>query len=167
MLIPGISPRLVDGLRGTPIPPQSVVRRLQEISPRLSLVWVGGGHVQYWGLRETWRQGDPRWEQVQTGKIAPDLAYDVAQVFPPECSGEDMAAFVERYYGERNMLPRAEAAKEAERIATKQMQSDASVREGHIQRVHEESLERHARESKHNLRVRAGVEKAHPMVVVP
>lgn len=166
MLLTGVRNTLTTA-GGDPIPPQSVVRRLQEISPRLSLVWVGGGHVRYWGLRETWRHGDPRWEQVQTGRIPADMAYDVAQVFPPDCGTEEIAAFVERYYGERNMLPKAAAAKEAERMVDAQRHAQKRVHAENVERVSQESIERHERESRHDLRVRAGAEKAHPMVVVP
>lgn len=165
MLLSGVRSGLVTAA-GEPIPPQSVVQRLKERSDRLSLVWVGGGFVKYWGLRERWRNGDPRWEQVQTGKIPHDMAYDVITVFPPDCQGDDMAAFVERFYGERNMLSKGEASKEADRIVDAQIASDKNVREGHIERAHTESVERFERESKHALRVRAGAEKAHPMVTV-
>jgi hypothetical protein len=163
MILSGARPALVTAA-GEPIPPQSVIRRLQEISPRLSLVWVGGGHVRYWGLRERWRNGDPRWEHVQTGKIPFEKAYDVVMTFPPDCQGDDMAAFVEQHYGERNMLSKADASKEADRIVNAQIAADAKVREGHIERAHTESVERFERETRHALRVRAGAEKAHPMV---
>lgn len=151
---------------GDPIPPQSVVQRLKERCPRLSIHWVGG-QVKSWALKQRWAQGDPRWEHVQTGRIRREDALDFLQLFPADCSGEDMAAFAERYYGERNMLSKADAAKEASRIVDDQIARDQRQMEANVAQAHERSMERHERESGHDLRVRAGVEKAHPMIVVP
>lgn len=165
MLFSGVGNALVTAA-GEPIPPQSVVQRLKERCPRLSIHWVGG-QVRSWALKQRWAQGDPRWEMVQTGRIRKEDALDFLQLFPADCQGEDMAAFAEKYYGERNMLSKADAAKEAGRIVDSQIAADRSVMESNVGKVHEQSIERFERESRHDLRVRAGAEKAHPMIVVP
>lgn len=162
MLLTGMSNTLVTAA-GDPIPPQSVVQRLK--GTRFSVLWIPA--VKCWQLRERWRNGDPRWEMVQTGKIPRDMACDVLQLFPEDCPGDEMAAFIEKYYGSgERTLTKGEAAKEADKRVDAAMQRNAKTMESNIQSVHQNSVERHERESRHDLRVRAGTEKAHPMVTV-
>lgn len=163
-MLSSISSTLVTAA-GDPIPPQSVVQRLK--GTRYSVQWIGGA-VKCWQLRERWRNGDPRWEMVQTGKIPSSMACDVLQLFPEDCPGDQIVSFIENYYGsgERTMS-KGEAAKQAERIVDAARARNERKMNENIEQVHTNSVERHERESSHDLRVRAGVEKAHPMIVVP
>jgi hypothetical protein len=126
-----------------------------------------GAHVPYWALTETWADGDPRWEQVQTGRIPRSAAYGIAHMFPLTVTTEDMAAYVEQRYGDQHRVTGGEAAKEASRMVDDAQQSQRTTQTTNIERATQTSLERHERESKHALRVRAGVERAHPMIEVP
>ena len=154
--------------RGEVIPPPSVVARLQQKSPRLGLRWMTGAHVPYWALTQRWEAGDARWEQVRTGRLPEDRAWDMVHLFPLSVTTEDMAAYVEeRWSDTAHRKEGGEAAKEATTIAETSMGDASDVREAHVRRVTQDSLERHERESRHALRVRAGAEKAHPMIEVP
>lgn len=147
-----------------PIPPQQVVRRLEQLSPRLKIEWCAGAHRPYWGLKVRWPQGDPRWERVQTGEIPAAMAFDLDQMFPSDCAGEDMAAYVESRWGDRNLRSKADAAEEADRIVNDAIKRRSDFMDSATHRVAVQSDERFARETKHDREVRAGVEKAHPMV---
>ncbi len=147
---------------GVPIPPPSVVRRLAEISPRLSVEWIAGAWKPYWGLKIRWAQGDPRWEWVQTKRIPESAAFDLEQMFPDDCTTEDMVAYVEQRWGDRAHSSNASAEAESAVIAS-HLQTTAA-REEQIQATVTKGQERYLSESDHARRVRAGVESAHPMV---
>lgn len=141
-----------------------MVVRLAAISPRLKIEWITGALRPYWGLKVRWADGDPRWEHVRAGRMAEAQAFDLEQMFPPDCSALDMAAYVEQRWGEQHRTTGAEAAREAERIASDTARAQQAQKADNIDRVVESSTERSARESSHAKRVRAGAESAHPMV---
>lgn len=153
---------------GEVLPPDHIVRRLQAISPRLGLRWMTGAHIPYWALTEEWPTGDPRWAKVQSGEIPRHMAFGIAHIFRLDVTTEDMAAYVEQRWSETAHREEGGAAvKEADARVTETRVSTAAVKDRHIQRATQESLERHERESRHALRVRAGTERAHPMITVP
>lgn len=148
--------------RGDPVPPQSVVAQLQRVDPGLSIEWVAGAlGTHYFGLFQRWRQGDPRWQHVQQGEIPEQSARDLVQMFPRECPTHEMAAWVERQYGQRAIAdPRAEADK----LVARAQQLYAQAQEQGIERVVETGTQRIEDESDHARLVRGGMERAHPMV---
>lgn len=154
--------------RGDVIPPPSVVRRLQEKSPRLGLRWMTGAHLPYWAVTQRWAGDDPRWARVQSGEVPEASAFDIAHIFTLDVTTEDMAAYIEQRWSETaHRKTGGEAVKLADQTVTAQHQRDVATQNAHIARVTQESWERHERESRHDLRVRAGVEQAHPLIVVP
>ena len=155
---------LLVSLRGDPVPPQSVVARLRALTgDKVKIEWVAGAHVPYWGYKKRWDDGDPRWQNVRTGQMSADSAYDLEMMFPQDCSVQDLAAYVESRYSEtrhRSSSPSQDAEKMVEDAKRRMEQA----RESQVMTATTNSLERHERESRHALRVRAGAERAHPMV---
>jgi len=153
---------------GQIIPPDHVVRRLQEKSPRLGLRWMAGAHIPYWGVTQRWAPDDPRWARVQSGQMAESEAFDIAHIFKLDVTGDDMAAYIEQRWSETaHRKEGGEAAKEAIQTVMDAQKSTHATKEKNVARATQNSLERHERESRHALRVRAGAEKAHPMIEVP
>jgi hypothetical protein len=149
--------------RGDPIPPQDVVQRLREIDRGLSIQWVAGAMgTHYFGLFQRWRESDRRWESVRAGEVQEKDARDLVTMFPPECPPASMAAWVEYRWGPR-AIPK-DPAKEAERIVEASMRQRQSVDDAVVDRVTQTGLDRFEREDTHDRLVRAGLEKAHPMV---
>jgi hypothetical protein len=149
--------------RGDPIPPSEVVTALAKISPRLKIEWINGA----WGqsafyLKEGWREGDPRWQRVQTGEMSEAQAFDVLTSFPREIRTDDMVAWVARRYGDRAISrdPRAEADRLVEQAKKLYAQAD----EKNIDKVVEDGTRKVLDENDHLRLVRAGAERAHPMV---
>lgn len=127
--------------------------------------WIAGAHVPYFGFKVRWREQDPRWVNVREGRMPERDAYDLEQVFPRNCSMEDIAGYVRANYGERAAAQtQADAAQQAERIVDAQRKAHADVKAANIDRVTQSSVDRSLRESSHAKRVRAGAESAHPMV---
>lgn len=79
--------------RGTPEPPTDVVRRLRAVDPKLTLRWGPWGA---WQLVREWREGDRRWERVQTERYDPEMAFDVIGHIPTQCGVHEVPAYVER-----------------------------------------------------------------------
>lgn len=149
--------------RGDPVPPPSVIDRLREISRRLSIEWVKSAWTPpYFALFERWREGDPRWAYVQNGTVKESQARDMLMMFPPTCSADELAAYVEHRWGERGIV--ADAAKEAERIARDASRRFAEHTEAGIEQAVETGTQRILDESDHTRLVRGGFERAHPMV---
>ena len=73
--------------RGAPVPPQDIERRLREVSPRLSLLWLdsGGGA---WAVMLQWSDIDRRRETVRDGRTREEDARDVICWLPRDCSVE-------------------------------------------------------------------------------
>ena len=98
----GGGPNVLVNNRGEPLPPYDITERLKRIDSRLSIEWVEGAWgCSYFGLFERWRQGDPRWQRVQSGEVPEKMARDLVQMFPRSCSTPEMAAFVEHRWGAR------------------------------------------------------------------
>ena len=150
---------------GEIIPPDHVVRRLKAVSPRLDLRWMTGAHIPYWAVTEEWPQGDPRWAKVQSGEVPRHMAFGIAHIFQLDVSTEDMGAYIEQRWSETaHRKEGGEAAKEAIQTVMDAQKSTHATKEKNVARAAQNSLERHERESRHNLRVRAGAEEAHPMI---
>lgn len=151
--------------RGHPVPPQEVVKRLP---PGASIKWIpaaGFYGTAYFALLKDWEPNDPRWRRVQSGEYPREDARDIVQMFPRECSVSDMAAYVEQRWGYRNNSP-ADAAAAAEKYISEAAAIAHTTEQANIDRVVEQSNERSARESRHDLRVRAGADTPTPMVTV-
>ncbi len=147
---------------GVPIAPPSVERRLREISPRLSVVWMSGAHRPYWALFAQWMPEDPRWEHVRAGRMPATDARDIEQMFPENCGTEEMAAYVEQRWGDRARS--TDVVKDAERIVSESLAAQSQVQESLIGRTIDNASQHFADENEHLRNVRAGAELAHPMV---
>lgn len=149
--------------RGHPVPPAEVVKRLP---PGASIKWIPAGGfygTQYFALFTAWEPNDPRWQHVQSGAYPREDARDMVQMFPPECSPQEMAAYVEARWGRRHTAdPGADADRIVTEMAVQQEKAQADAVEGALRRADEHSV----RESRHDLRVRAGVDTPTPMVTV-
>lgn len=146
---------------GTPIVPDWLQRDVYAAtSGRGKVEWIGGAFMAYYGLKVRWRGDDPRRERVRTGEVPEAAAFDLDQVFPRDCSLEDIASYVRNNWGDRAAMSASDAAQYAE-SAVKRQQATQSA---HIDRFTEDSTERSNHESLHAKRVRAGAESAHPMV---
>lgn len=126
--------------------------------------WIAGVHQPYFGLKVRWRQGDPRWQHIYSGQMPESQAFDLEQMFPKDCSMNDIAAYVRAHWGERNALTKHDAAKEADRIVEASVASQSQAREAQVDALVEKGTQQHLSESNHLRRVRAGAESAHPMV---
>jgi len=148
--------------RGDPVPPQDIVQRLKALNPRYSLEWVSGAWgTAYFGLFEEWAPNDARWERVQRGEHDKSRARDLLYMFPPECSPAEFAAYVEQRFGIVRD-PRAEA----DRLVAQAQKLYAEAQQKAVDTVVDTSMERHVRESRHDLEVRAGTATPTPMVDV-
>ena len=124
-----------------------------------------GAHIPYWAVTQRWEQGDPRWVNVRSGMIPESKAFDVAHIFTMDVTTEDMAAYIEQRWSETaHRKEGGEASKEAHATVLSAMASRKQTDAKNLSRATQTSLEKHERESRHALRVRAGAEKAHPMV---
>jgi hypothetical protein len=145
---------------GHPILSPSVEQALKERHPNYRIDWIESA----WGMsgfaiKERWKSEDPRWREVQEGKRDPDKAFDIVHRFNNDASSDDMLAFIENRMG-RVRDPK----KEAEKLIA---QAEKLMRESQEQRVDEvvaQGTQRILDESDHLRQVRAGVERAHPMV---
>lgn len=149
--------------QGHPIPPQEVVQRLKQLSDRLSIEWVDGAWgAAYFGLFQRWGPEDPRWAQVQSGQVPEHQARDLVQMFPRECSAHDMAAYVENRWGDRN---RANDPVKAAEYAVEQAQRRLDAAKALlVDKVVNKSVTESLKTDSHDRLVRAGAERAHPMV---
>lgn len=148
---------------GDPIPPSDVVKALAAISPRLKIEWVGGAYgACYFALKERWKEGDVRWARVQSGELPEANAFDVLTMFPREVRTGDMIAWISSKWGDRAFAkdPRAEAERLIEQAKKLMAEADAS----HVDAAVETGTRRILDENDHLRLVRAGVERAHPMV---
>lgn len=149
---------------GDPIPPSELVRVVEEAGAKsgltLTVEWLNGA----WGtssfvVKQRWPQGDPKWQRVQCGECAEANAFDVIFRFPAEMRTGDMVGMVRDKFGYVRD-PRAEAERlmaEAQRLYA---QAEASA----VDRAVEQGTQRILDESDHARLVRAGAERAHPMV---
>lgn len=147
---------------GDPVPSPSVVARLQQLSPRFGLRWVNGP-LGYFALTVRWAEGDPRWEHVRTGALPEHMAFDIEHTFPRSVAVDEIASYVEARWGERGRVTGGEAVKEARNIVQAARDRQQSATDSAVERVHHQSVERHERESRHDLRVAAGVDRPTPM----
>lgn len=99
---------------GRPEPSPEIQRRLGAIDPNLSLRWVAG-IGSHWAVTCRWREGDRRWEWVQTGVTPPDRAFDIFGYLPMDCPLEQAPAYIERVF---RTFPRDDARKMADAVAS-------------------------------------------------
>lgn len=151
---------------GVPIVPDWLQSEVYAITNRRGRVeWIAGAHTPYFGFKVRWRENDSRWNHVREGRMPSEQAYDLEQMFPRDCSMQDIAAYVRNHYGERQAaMTHADIVDEAERIVESARQQHAGITNGNIDRFTHDSTERSARTSRHERLVRAGAEQAHPMV---
>jgi len=80
---------------GQPEPSPEIQRRLRALDHRLYLEFVP--HFdKHWALKCRWKEGDRRWERVQTGSIAEAQASDIVGWLPIDCSVDEAPAYLER-----------------------------------------------------------------------
>ena len=156
-------PRFLTDAKGHPVPPAEVVKRLPKGA---SIKWVpaaGFYGTAYFALFKAWPEDDPRWGRVRSGEYPREDARDLVQMFPPECSPYDMAAYVEQRWGNRITDPRAEA----DRLIAEAMKLRQQAEEEAVEQALEVANEHSKRESVHALELRAGVGTANAQITVP
>jgi hypothetical protein len=143
---------------GEPVPPQSVVSLLAAVDERLTIKWVPSVAGAYWAICEAWRRGDPRWELVQQGLMRESEAFDILKMLPPDCPAEQAEGILMRHFG-RTTDPRQEAAEAIARV----QQHNTKQKEAHVESFLSEQEEKHARQTKHELKLSIGATDAHPI----
>ena len=147
---------------GEPVPPQSVVKRLAAVDPRLSIKWVPSAAARggaYWGVIERWREDDPRWARVRSHELPETSAFDLRAMLPIDCSVDEADSFVARVF-----RPVSDAAKEAAQKVEQVVKHNADVKDRHVERFMLEQEEKTAKTTKHEYEVQLGIATAHPMV---
>lgn len=148
---------------GDPVVPQDILRRVKNISPRYDIRWVNGAWgMSYFGLFEEWSERDKRWEWVQRGAHDRNKAFDLVYMFPVGCTPHEMAAYVDQRFGRRGLDPKAEADRMVAEAAKLYQQAQDEA----VDKTVDASMERHVRESKHDLAVRSGNASPTPMADV-
>lgn len=149
---------------GDPIPPAELQQVIREAGEKfglsLKVEWLNAA----WGMsafvvKQQWPQGDKKWQRVQCGECAPENAFDVIFRFPREMRTGDMVGHVRDKFGFVRD-PKAEAQRLMEQAERLLRQST----EGAIDAAVETGTQRILDESDHTRLVRAGLERAHPMV---
>lgn len=148
--------------RGHPIPPQEVVQELNARYPGIRVEWLQGAWgMSGWALKKAWGSEDKRWERVRSGECDPDHAFDLLTRFPPETRSGDMLGWIDRNIaGSRRIDP----AKEAERLVAQAAKLMAEAQALGVDQVVDQGTQRILDESDHLRHVRAGAERAHPMI---
>lgn len=158
-IIAGVSNVLVSP-RGDPIPPRELVEALKARHPRFKIEWVKAA----WGMsgfviKEEWKESDPRRDEIRRGARDPESAFDLLTRFPDGCPTGEMLSWIENNLGYvRDPVKEAERRVEEARKALEEAQArqtDQAVETG---------TRRILDESDHLRQVRAGAERAHPMV---
>ena len=160
-IISGVSSLLVTP-QGDPTVPYEVEKAIKARHPRLKIEWLKAA----WGMsafviKEEWGPNDKRREEIRRGERDPSTAFDILARFPPGISTNDMLGWIENNLGFQHGL---DPVKEAERIVAEAQKRLAEVRSGQVDQTIQTGEDRYVREDSHDRAVRAGVEKAHPMV---
>jgi hypothetical protein len=82
---------------GVPEPSPEVQRRLRAIHPRLKLAFVQHA-PSAWAVRMTWDENDPRYAQVQSGRLPPDRAVDTIGYLPMDATADDAPGYLARMF---------------------------------------------------------------------
>lgn len=102
--------------RGVPIPPSSIVERLQRIDPHLNLRFIeqygDNPNARWWALTWDWPESDPRQEYVRRGEIGE--AFDILGYLPFDCPVDQAAPYIERVL--KQQTGREETARLLERL---------------------------------------------------
>lgn len=164
--IRGVSRPLVTP-RGDPVISAEVERRLEDYNrrqgTRYAIRWQASAWgIAYFGLFEQWAERDPRRERIQKGEMDVSQARDLVTMFPPECRADEMLGWMERNLRGWSNDP----AGDAQKIVERRMAQHGTHIEGAVDALVEEGTDRIVREDDHARRLRAGVERAHPMVMV-
>lgn len=91
-----------------PEPPVDIVRRLQQIDPRLGLAWSETLDPKTDKLRDCWMftmawlPTDKRHRMVQEGQLPLDTCYDCLAFLPFDCSVEQAYGYVVRTFKQLN-----------------------------------------------------------------
>lgn len=150
---------------GVPVVPDWLQQEITQVTDgRGRVEWIAGVHQPYFGLKVRWRQGDPRWQMVNENRMPASAAFDLEQMFPRDCSMNDIAAYVRAHWGDRNAMTKQDAAEEAERIVTESVARQAVAKDAQVDALVTKGTQHFLDESDHLRRVRAGAESAHPMV---
>ena len=157
-VVVGETPIVTD--RGNPYPPSEVVEFLARTKPRWKIEWLDAA----WGMsgfviKEKWHDEDKRWERVRCGECDPENAFDVIIRFPREIRTGEMVSWMENKLGYVK-----DPAKEADRLIAQAMKLRADAEQQAVERAVETGTQRVLDESDHTRLVRAGVERAAPMV---
>ena len=145
--------------RGDPYPPEAVMQRLRELSPRLGLAWVKGIAGAYWALTEGWKPEDDRWQRVNTGELPPDKAFDILHIFTSDVREGDIAGWVDRRWG-----PRANVGVKAEDIVAQGRREKAAHRDKLFDAAKDDVEYTGRQMNRHKRMVSAGAEPAAAMV---
>lgn len=97
--------------RGEPDIPDAIKRRLKALDGGFSIARRNG----CWWLLQRWREGDPKWEWVQSGRLPESEAFDGIGAFPLDCPFDQMPAFIEKSLKE---YPVRDLQRMAERFAS-------------------------------------------------
>jgi hypothetical protein len=127
---------VVLGPRGLPEPPTDIVRRLQQIHPRLSLIYqeqYSGGY--HWAVILGWPEGDERYKYIQSGELPPGSDYDILCWLPADCSVDEAYGYVVRSF-------RAGSREEARQLVDRAHKWNEDVKERAWQEVLDEPLNR-------------------------
>lgn len=82
---------ILDGL-GHPLAPASIIADLQAINPRLGIQYHAGLHAFVVTLK--WPEGDPRYQAIQEGRIAPNSDYEILCPVPAHVSLDEVNGWV-------------------------------------------------------------------------
>lgn len=82
---------------GRPEPSPSVAQRLRAIHPGLFLRYVDS-FGEHWAVCMGWEPQDDRWEQIQSGDVSPDRAFDIIGYLPMLCSADEAPSYLERMF---------------------------------------------------------------------
>lgn len=79
------------GRDGQPTPPSEVVRRLEQVNPRLGVrvQRIPGQEGYWWAFTLAWASEDPRWQLVQRGDMSPDSTFDIIGQLPRDAGVDE------------------------------------------------------------------------------
>ncbi len=163
LVLPGVSSGVLTTPGGVPLVPEWLnVEVGKATEGRGRVEWLTGAHQPYFGLKIQWSSGDPRWVHILEGRMPESAAFDLEQMFPKDCSINDMASYVRDRWGDRARS--TNTAQDAERIVNESLKAQATVQNDNILATVDRATQHHHDESEHLRNVRAGAEQAHPMV---
>ena len=129
---PAGGPLLVSD-RGTPVPPQDVLKALRDLDDRFGLEWQEGcaaiGLEGHWSLTVRWSESDSRRRFIQQGTLPKGSDKDRIGGLPKDCDVRQAVAFIRNHA--RRLASRDDMQRTVSRIEewnTRQM--DAVMQQG-------------------------------------